>query len=129
MIRHFFLDKTNSIISKSEQNLGLNPILNVSYGDGVTRSLIHFDVEKIKCLIDENRLDEAITELTVVISKTPTDVAFYLRGNAFRKLGDWKRAIGDYCSAMELNPDSPAAEAYKAAIAVLDYRNTDLLNP
>ena len=47
MIRHFFLDKTNSIISKSEQNLGLNPILNVSYGDGVTRSLIHFDVEKI----------------------------------------------------------------------------------
>ena len=85
--------------------------------------------EKIKCLIDENRLDEAITELTVVISKTPTDVAFYLRGNAFRKLGDWKRAIGDYCSAMELNHDSPAAEAYKAAIAVLDYRNTDLLNP
>ena len=85
--------------------------------------------EKIKCLIDENRLDEAITELTVVISKTPTDVAFYLRGTAFRKLGDWMRAIGDYCSAMELNPDSPAAEAYKAAIAVLDYRNTDLLNP
>ena len=85
--------------------------------------------EKIKCLIDENRLDEAITELTVVISKTPTDVAFYLRGNAFRKLGDWKRAIGDYCSAMALNPDSPASEAYKAAIAVLDYRNTDLLNP
>lgn len=53
MIRHFFLDKTNSIISKSEQNLGLNPILHVSYGDGVTRSLIHFDVEKIKCLIDD----------------------------------------------------------------------------
>ena len=53
MIRHFFLDKTNSIISKSEQNLGLNPILNVSYGDGVTRSLIHFDVEKIKCLIED----------------------------------------------------------------------------
>lgn len=53
MIRHFFLDKTNSIISKSEQNLGLNPILHVSYGDGVTRSLIHFDVEEIKCLIED----------------------------------------------------------------------------
>lgn len=53
MIRHFFLDKTNSIISKSEQNLGLNPILHVSYGDGVTRSLIHFDIEPIKCLIED----------------------------------------------------------------------------
>ena len=53
MIRHFFLDKTNTIISRSEQNLGLNPILHVSYGDGVMRSLIHFDIESIKCLIED----------------------------------------------------------------------------
>ena len=53
MIRHFFLDKTNSIIKKSEQNLGLNPILHVSYGGGIMRSIIHFDVEKIKCLLED----------------------------------------------------------------------------
>lgn len=53
MIRHFFLDKTNSIINKSEQNLGLNPILHVSYGGTLMRSLIHFDIENIKQLIDD----------------------------------------------------------------------------
>ena len=51
MIRHFFLDKTNSIIKCSEQNLGLNPILHVGYGNGAMKSILHFDVEKIKSLI------------------------------------------------------------------------------
>lgn len=53
MIRHFFLDKTNSIIKGSEQNLGLNPILNIAYGANIMRGLIHFDLEKIKCLIED----------------------------------------------------------------------------
>ena len=51
MIRHFFLDKTNSIIKKSEQNIGLNPILNVSYGADIMKGLIHFDLSEIKSLI------------------------------------------------------------------------------
>ena len=51
MIRHFFLDKTNTIIENNRQNFGLNPILSISYGDGLTRGLIHFDVEPIKELI------------------------------------------------------------------------------
>lgn len=53
MIRHFFLDKTNSIIKKSEQNIGLNPILNVSYGADIMRGLIHFDLCEIKSLISD----------------------------------------------------------------------------
>lgn len=53
MIRHFFIDKTNSIIKDSFQNMGLNPILNVSYGSNIIRGLIHFDIEEIKNLIED----------------------------------------------------------------------------
>jgi hypothetical protein len=56
MIRHFYLDKTNSIIKCSEQNLGLNPILHVGYGNGIMRSILHFDVENIKCLIEDKTI-------------------------------------------------------------------------
>lgn len=53
MIRHFFLDKTNTIIENSFQNLGLNPILGVGYGKFLMRGLLHFDITKIKELIDD----------------------------------------------------------------------------
>lgn len=53
MIRHFFLDKTNSVIENSDQNLGLNPILHIGYGKGIMRGLLHFDEKQIKDLIDD----------------------------------------------------------------------------
>lgn len=53
MIRHFFLDKTNTILEKTNQNFGLNPILSLSYGNGLSRGLIHFDMDKIKSLIED----------------------------------------------------------------------------
>ena len=53
MIRHFFLDKTNTISTNSERNMGLNPILGIGYGCGIMRGLIHFDLSEIKNLIDD----------------------------------------------------------------------------
>ena len=53
MIRHFFLDKTNTIIENSYQNMGLNPILTVGYGNEIIRGLIHFDIEEIRKMIDD----------------------------------------------------------------------------
>ena len=53
MIRHFFLDKTNTIIKDSWQNTGLNPILHIGYGNNIMRGLIHFDINEIKTLIDD----------------------------------------------------------------------------
>ena len=53
MIRHFFLDKTNTIIKDRQQNFGLNPILSIGYGNGIMRGLIHFDISQIKALIDD----------------------------------------------------------------------------
>lgn len=54
MIRHFFLDKTNTIIEGSDYNCGLNPIMQISYGKGVSRGLIYFDIKEIKKNVDEN---------------------------------------------------------------------------
>lgn len=53
MIRHFFLDKTNTIIENSFQNLGLNPILGVGYGQFLMRGLLYFDISKIKELVND----------------------------------------------------------------------------
>ena len=48
MIRHFFLDKTNTIIEDTTKNVGLNPILSIGYGKFLMRGLIHFDLNEIK---------------------------------------------------------------------------------
>ena len=53
MIRRFFLDKTNTIVEYSFQNVGLNPIMSIGYGSSKMRGLIHFDLSKIKSLIDD----------------------------------------------------------------------------
>lgn len=69
MIRHFFLDKTNSIIKKSEQNLGLNPILNVCYGANTMRGLIHFSLEEIKRFLDDKTFADR-NKLTFTLKMT-----------------------------------------------------------
>ena len=56
MIRHFFLDKTNSIIYGSKSNTGLNPILKLNYGNDISRGLIHFDESPIRQLLDEHEI-------------------------------------------------------------------------
>jgi hypothetical protein len=53
MIRHFFLDKTNTIIKNSERNLGLNPIVSLCYGHSTSKGLLHFDIEPIRELIND----------------------------------------------------------------------------
>lgn len=56
MVRHFFLDKTNSIIYGSKSNTGLNPILKLNYGNDISRGLIHFDESPIRQLLDEHEI-------------------------------------------------------------------------
>lgn len=54
MVRHFFLDKVNTIVEGSYANMGLNPVMELNYGGTyVTRGLIHFDCEEIKSLVED----------------------------------------------------------------------------
>ena len=86
-------------------------------------------MEKIRKLLRENRIEEAIGKLDAMLEQEPTsDEAFYLRGNAYRKLGDFQQALNNYLSAMELNPDSPAREAHDMLMEILDFYYKEMYN-
>lgn len=48
-----FIEKSNTIIKDSNANTGLNPVLELNYGNMLTRILIYFNHEKIKKLIED----------------------------------------------------------------------------
>ena len=55
--------------------------------------------------------------------------AYYLRGNAYRQNGNVRMALNSYLESMELDPDGPAAEAYRHWQELLDFYNKDYYNP
>ncbi|MDR0973762.1 MAG: tetratricopeptide repeat protein [Prevotellaceae bacterium] len=57
-----------------------------------------------------------------------SDTAYYLRGNAYRKMGNWQQALNNYKYAAEVNPDSPAVEAGKALLDILNFYHKDMYN-
>ncbi len=54
---------------------------------------------------------------------------WYVLGNERRRHGDFAAAINCYMQAVELDADSPAATAMQMLQDILNYRNTDMLNP
>ena len=84
----------------------------------------------IKELIATGEVERALLMLDEHLNANPTDDdAFFLKGNAYSKIGDWKNAIKNYCEASGLNPDSPAVEACKQINEIMDFYNHDLYNP
>lgn len=85
----------------------------------------------IKEFINEDKVEEAIEALDQLIeskSLSHTDEAFYLRGNAYRKKGDWKKALDNYLAAIEINPASPALHAKDMLMDILNFYNKDMYN-
>lgn len=77
-----------------------------------------------------DEIAEEIKNLEEQISKNPgDDTLHYKLGNAYRKTGNWKAAIKSYLTASEINPASPAAEACKSIMDILEFYNRDLYNP
>lgn len=85
---------------------------------------------KIADLLDKGEADEAIALATGYLAQThePKDQIYYLRGNAYRKKGDWQHALNDYLEAITINPESPAKHAYDMAIDILNFFNKDMYN-
>lgn len=87
-------------------------------------------MDRIKQWIDEGRTDDAIELLDAYLTTHPdSDEALYLRGRAHRKAGRTREALNDYLASAALNPDGPAARAYRMEIEILDFYNHDLYNP
>lgn len=88
------------------------------------------NIEEVKQMIERNEVKKAIAQLDIMLELCPEhDELYFLRGNAYRKMNSWKNAMTDYCKAVSLNPDSPAAEAYKASLEILEFYNKDMFNP
>ena len=89
-----------------------------------------FLFEEIKELISDNKLELEISKLNAVIEANPqNDEAYLLRGHAYRKQENWKRALSDYATAHNINPAGDAAIAYESTVEILNFYNTDLYNP
>ena len=89
-------------------------------------------IDNLKELINQGDVDTAIKQLDQLLQDSSVekekDTLYYLRGNAYRKKGDWKRALDNYQYAIELNPDSPAVQARKMAIDILNFYHKDMFN-
>ncbi len=87
------------------------------------------DLSKIQTNIDQNKIDVAIEQLGELIKENPgDDKLYYLMGNAYRKQENWQMAINSYLEAVEINPDSPAAEAKDMLLDILEFYNKDMYN-
>ncbi len=74
--------------------------------------------------------EEAIVRLNEYLAAHPgDDEALTTRGLCHWALSHRADAIRDYLEAVRINPQSRAVHALQVAQKILDFRNTDLINP
>ena len=54
---------------------------------------------------------------------------YYQEGNAWRKQGDFKRALDSYMEAIALDPESPAVAAKEMLDYIMSFYCKDYYNP
>lgn len=83
----------------------------------------------ITILLESGNTDAAIQELETYVSTSGNDdEAYLLLGNAYRKKENWEGALNSYSRAIEINPSSPAKDAYDMIIQILNFYDTDRYN-
>ena len=84
----------------------------------------------IKGRISQGQVQQAIAQLQELIPtlETGADEAYYLLGNAYRKQGNWQQALNNYRYALDINPHSPAAQAHRIVMDILEFYNKDMYN-
>ena len=83
-------------------------------------------IQEIKDMLSRSEGDAALEAANEIVgskdvSKETLANAYYLRGNAYRQNGNVRMALNSYLEAMELDPDGPAAEAYRHLQELLAY--------
>ena len=86
-------------------------------------------MEKVKALLEEGKVDEAIAILQRMREERPDDDAVhYELGNAYWKKQDWKHCLDNYAEAIRLNPESPAVEMRKMVMDIIGFYNKEMFN-
>jgi tetratricopeptide (TPR) repeat protein len=91
-------------------------------------------IQEIKDMLSRSEGQEALNAVGEIIDNKDTNRetlanAYYLRGNAYRQEGNIRLALNSYLESMELDPDGPAAEAYRHLQELLAYYHKDYYNP
>lgn len=91
-------------------------------------------IQEIKDMLSRSEGQEALEAANEIVenkgvSRETLANAYYLRGNAYRQQGNVRLALNSYLESMELDPDGPAAEAYRHIQELLDFYNKDYYNP
>lgn len=81
-------------------------------------------------LITDGHFDEAISALDRNIEEDSANpLWWYLRGKAYWRTERYAEAISDYEESAHLDPRSEGAHALEMARDIMNFYNTDLLNP
>ena len=91
-------------------------------------------IQEIKEMLSRSEGDQALEAASEIIDSKGINRemlanAYYLRGNAYCQNGNVRMALNSYLESMELDPDGPAAEAYRHLQELLDFYNKDYYNP
>lgn len=85
--------------------------------------------QKTQELIKAGSLAKAVEVLTEHLQQNEEcDEAWFMLGNAYRKSEDWKNAMDSYAKAMEINPESPAKDAYNMIVEILNFYDIQRYN-
>ena len=92
------------------------------------------NIQEIKEMLSRSEGQEALQASNDIVesksvSRETLANAYYLRGNAYRQIGNVRMALNSYLEAIELDPDGPAAEAYRHLQELLAYYHKDYYNP
>jgi tetratricopeptide (TPR) repeat protein len=91
-------------------------------------------IQEIKEMLSRSEGQEALDAANEIVenktvSRETLANAYYLRGNAYRQQGNVRMALNSYLESMDIDPDGPAAEAYRHLQELLDFYNKDYYNP
>ncbi len=91
-------------------------------------------IQEIKDMLSRSEGEQALSAATEIVedkaaSRETLAMAYYLRGNAYRQQGNVRLALNNYLESMDIDPNGPAAEAYRHLQELLDFYNKDYYNP
>lgn len=85
---------------------------------------------EIEALLREGKIEDAYLHLNDLLAQDEKNAyGWYLLGGIYRRQQLWGEAINAYNKAKMLEPDGPAAVAIEAIYEILNFRNTDMMNP
>ena len=91
-------------------------------------------IEHLRQLLADDHIEQAIADANTLIASVDADAslraeAYYLRGNAYRRLNDLRMAQNSYLESAELDPEGPGAQAFGVLQEILEFYNKDYYNP